>query len=263
MPSLTGRRINRTDAASIKQQSHFALGRLFCCAALSLSACASTPVTTPINPAAGPTSGPSSEMVTSLQEEQLLGAPPVGWVQIGGTVTRTLKMAEFVPVRAREPATAGQGAATQSSEALEAEGGWSEKITFERLLGTPVADPLEFLDELRKDTLAACSGGAFHPIASGFENGYPSAVALIVCPRQAVSNLGQLTMIKVIQGNAAFYTITRSIRTPPFPPDKDGMPIEPPVEKETIGGFSVYLKAITVCDPTRKEHPCPVIPTSN
>jgi len=193
----------------------------------------------------------------------LLGAPPGGWVQIGGTVTRTLKMAGFVPAQRQQPADADSAAAAERTEAIEAEDGWQEKISFERLLGTPVADPLEYLDELRKDTQAACSDGAFHPIASGYENGYPSAVALIVCPRQAVSNTGQLTMIKVIQGNTAFYTITRSIRTPPFPSDKDGKPIEPPVEKETIGGFSVYLKAITVCDPTRPAHPCPVTPTSN
>lgn len=200
---------------------------------------------------------------TPLQEEQLLGKAPGGWVQIGGTVTETLKMATFIPKPPPPIAEVSSTTASEKSEASEAVEGWTEKITFERLLGTPVADPLEYLEELKKDTSAACSNGAFHPIASGFENGYPSAVALIVCPKQAVTNTGQLTMIKVIQGNIAFYTITRSIRTAPFPPDEKGSPVEPPVEKETIGGFSVFLKAISVCDPTRPDHPCPVAQANN
>ena len=172
-------------------------------------------------------------------------------------------MAAFVPKPSPETAEVSVATATATVEASETDDGWTEKITFERLLGTPVADPLEYLDALKKDTSAACKEGAFHPIASGFENGYPSAVALIVCPKQAVTNTGQLTMIKVIQGNIAFYTITRSIRTAPFPPDEKGSPVEPPVEKETIGGFSVYLKAISVCDPTRPDHPCPAAQAKN
>ena len=184
-------------------------------------------------------------------------------MQIGGTVTRTLKMAEFVPAQTQEPAEDGATAASEDGKALEEEDGWKEKITFERLFGSPVADPLVYLDELKKDTNAACSDGSFLPIASGLENGYPSAVALIVCPKQALSNTGQLTMIKVIQGNSAFYTITRSIRTPPFPPDKNGQQVDPPVDRETIGGFSVYLKAISVCDPNRTDHPCPSTIDSN
>lgn len=223
---------------------------------IGLTACANSPVKND----AGPVAQTVSQEDTTLQNEQLIAEAPRGWVQSSGTVTDTLKMATFIPKPSTAGAEVNSTTSSEEGEASAADGGWTEKITFERLLGTPVADPLEYLDELKKDTLAACKEGAFLPVASGFENGYPSAVAFIVCPRQAITNSGQLTMIKVIQGNAAFYTITRSIRTAPFPPDENGKPGEPPVEKETIGGFSVYLKAISVCDPTRPDHPCPVVP---
>jgi hypothetical protein len=226
---------------------------------IGLTACAISPVKNDASPVAKTV----SQDGTTLQNEQLIAEAPGGWVQSGGTVTDTLKMATFIPKPSTAGAEVNSTTTSEEGEASAADGGWTEKITFERLLGTPVADPLEYLDELKKDTLAACKEGAFLPVASGFENGYPSAVAFIVCPRQAITNSGQLTMIKVIQGNAAFYTITRSIRTAPFPPDENGKPGEPPVEKETIGGFSVYLKAISVCDPTRPAHPCPQTPISN
>lgn len=238
---------------------------LFCIALclIWLTGCANTPPTTASSTATKDVADEVEGDETPFQEEQLIGEAPGGWVQIGGTVTDTLKMASFIPQPSSARAEVSSGKSGKKSEAPEATEGWTEKITFERLLGTPVADPLEYLEELKKDTSAACKEGAFYPIASGLENGYPSAVALIVCPKQAVTNTGQLTMIKVIQGNIAFYTITRSIRTAPFPPDEKGKPVDPPVEKETIGGFSVYLKAISVCDPSRPEHPCPAVQIAN
>ena len=242
------------------------LKRFLVCTALwliGLAACANSPVNNASSPIAQTVAETAGEEVMALQEEQLIGEAPGGWVQIGGTVTDKLKMAMFIPKPSAETGKVSASSAGEQDETSEADGGWTEKITFERLLGAPVADPLEYLEELKKDTIAACKEGAFLPVASGFENGYPSAVAFIVCPKQAITNTGQLTMIKVIQGNAAFYTITRSIRTAPFPPDENGKPSEPPVEKETIGGFSIYLKAISVCDPTRPDHPCPKAPAQN
>ena len=32
---------------------------------------------------------------------------------------------------------------------------------------------------------------------------------------------------------------------------------------QQLGGFSIYLKAISVCDPTRPDHPCPKAPAQN
>lgn len=242
------------------------LKRFLACTApwlIGLAACANSPANNASSPIPLTVAQTAAEEVVARQAEQLIGEAPGGWAQIGGTVTDKLKMATFVPKPSTQTGEVSASAAGEQGETSDADGGWTEKITFERLLGAPVADPLEYLEELKKDTLAACKEGAFLPVASGFENGYPSAVALIVCPKQAITNTGQLTMIKVIQGNAAFYTITRSIRTAPFPADENGKPSEPPVEKETIGGFSVYLKAISVCDPARPAHPCPQIPGSN
>lgn len=208
-----------------------------------------------------PPSAPATavDLVADPQSgETLLAAPPNGWSQTGGTRSGALSLAEYVPA-----ATSGDDAA---------EGGWTEKITLERLDGTPVPDPLEFLEGLRADHLAGCRKGSYTPIAAAEENGYPTAVAMLVCPKLEVIDAGQVTLIKVIQGDAAFYTITRAIRSKAWstliderpdqeasPADKDvDKPPAPPVDPTLIGGASAWLRAISVCNPGTPEHPCPV-----
>jgi hypothetical protein len=180
----------------------------------------------------------------STDAERLLADVPAGWVQIGATTTSTFRIAEFTPE------------ADLKADPSVAQGNWREKITLERLAGEPVPDPLVFLDGLKSDHLEGCAKGSYLPISSTEENRYPTAVAMLVCPRLALADAGQVTMIKVIQGNSAFYTITRSIRTRPFSASAEDKPPPPPVDKEVIGGFSVWLKAISVCAPDQPDHPC-------
>ena len=58
-------------------------------------------------------------------------------------------------------------------------------------------------------------------------------------------------MMKAIQGNDYFYVITRSQRGAPLAAEAK------PLSDEEAGGWSLFLRSIKVCDPSREEHPCP------
>ena len=223
--------------------------------AILATGCAST---APITVATAPQTQPAPS------GETLLAAPPEGWTQTGGTQSVLLRLAEFVP------------AADLEANPEVARGNWKEKITLERLQGQPVPDPLEFLEGLRADHLAGCSRGSYTPIAAAEENGYPSAVAMLSCPKLSLTDAGQITLIKVIQGDDAFYTVTRSVRVAPWlttteddAGDKQAADdaVEgaagdqakaagPAIEPSAIGGMSLWLRAIRVCNDATAEHPC-------
>ena len=168
------------------------------------------------------------------EREHLRAAPPAGWIPGVATDTATLRMSEFV----RPDVT---------------ESGWQEKITFERLSARPVADAREFVEVVREDLVASCPRGQLFNTYSGTENGYAVEVALMTCPKSTVTQMGQLTMLKVIQGNNALYTITRARRMPPF--DEPGADRSLP--REAIAEWSADLSAMSVCDPRSPEaHPC-------
>jgi hypothetical protein len=60
-------------------------------------------------------------------------------------------------------------------------------------------------------------------------------------------------MIKTIRGNEYFYIVTRSWRGAPIPKDE-----APPIEDSEIGGWALFMKSISLCDPGRLDaHPCP------
>jgi hypothetical protein len=183
--------------------------------------------------------------------EILLAAPPAGWAQVGGSRSESLQLAEYVPE-----------AELKSNPEAE-QGTWKEKITMERLAGAPVPDPLDFLEGLRADHLASCTHGSYAPISAAEENGYPTAVALLACPKLSLIELSQVTLIKVIQGNAALYTITRSIRGAPqtLADAKDNS--APALDAVLVGGASVWLRAISVCEAGSAEHPCPETPAGH
>ena len=166
--------------------------------------------------------------------EHLRAEPPEGWLTGVQTQTSTLRMAEFVHP---EPF----------------EGGWLEKLNVERLSTQPVAAAGELATFMRSEADEACPGGQTYSTYTGRENGYATEVLLLVCPKSPLTQLAQITMVKIISGNDALYTITRAKRLPPL--DSDGEPGELP--RRDIARWSAYLAAISVCDPTRPDaHPC-------
>lgn len=165
--------------------------------------------------------------------EQLLAQPPAGWRRIGAANSERLKRAQFIP--------------ENDDETL-----WNRRITFEAMVEQPLPDPIEFVQLITAGRDQDCGTFEAHPTFAGEENGYPTTVYLLVCHKDADTGRSEVTMMKSIQGNDAFYVITRSYRGKPI---EAGAP--PPVTEEEIGGWALYLKSVSLCDATRPEHGCP------
>jgi hypothetical protein len=171
--------------------------------------------------------------------ERLLAEPPSGWLQSFRTESPGIRMVEFVPAQ------------TNADE-------WTEKVSFESFSDPPLPDPIELLKSIADDQRKACKKFSDHDTFSGVENDYPTSVRLFVCRLNPLNNQGQLTLVKTIRGDTHFYVITRAKRVPPIESDSD-MPIPP----ETMAEWSVYLRAITVCNDTDARHPCPAAPVES
>ena len=185
----------------------------------------------------------------AITDEQLIAQPPNGWVQVGATNLPNLRTAQFVP----------EG---------ESADDWTRRITFESLAEKPLPDPIKFVELLSTDQDRICGTFESLPTFAGKENGYPTAVYLLICHQDRDTKRSEITMIKTIQGNDFFYVITRARRGPPIErtdssETADGSstalskPQELPMEKEIVGAWSIYLKTIQVCDPDKPEHLCP------
>ena len=179
--------------------------------------------------------------------ELLIAQPPAGWQQIGATSLANIKRAEFIP---------------NEEEAAN----WTRRITFESLAEKPLPDPIEFAQLLNEDRDRACNVFESYVTFSGEENGYPTAVNLLVCHEDKATERSEVSMIKTIQGNDFFYVVTRARRGPPIEaeaPAADRAPAaenRDAIEEAVIGAWSLYLKSVGVCDTERTSHPCPEAP---
>lgn len=167
----------------------------------------------------------------SASDERLLAAPPSGWKEVFSSDNSGLRMVEFIPDEQNNAS-------------------WQQKISFESSSGKPLPDPIDFLEGVSVDQSGTCDGFESFTTFSGFENGYPTTVRLMVCQNSTIIDQSQVTMLKAIQGKDNFYVISRAQRAPP--PADDAVPLS----QVEIGGWSLYLKAISLCDDS-EEHPCP------
>ena len=194
--------------------------------------------------------------------EVLLASAPRGWVESGTLISPVMRMAEFVPAEqlertqpVEEEAPGGEDTASATSvdeePGAEAASARLDRVTIEAQSGDPLPDPIDFVLSLSRDLAPRCEGFSDFNIMSGLENNYAASVRLLVCPRYKDQPLGEVLMIKAVQGREYFYTVTRGRRLPAFGKD------EQPLTAQTMAEWSAYLKAVGVCDPRRTEHPCP------
>lgn len=163
--------------------------------------------------------------------ELLIATVPSGWKLDFSTKTPGLKIAEYSPDDGAEK--------------------WTTKIKFESLSGDYLPEPADFFSSFSKDQEEVCPDLENHSTFSGQENGYDTAVHLFICPRNKLSNISLVSLIKVIKGNEYFYVINRSQRAAALPQG------ERPLSEEEIAGWSLYIRSISVCDTEKPGHPCP------
>jgi hypothetical protein len=199
-------------------------GPLVCLVLAACSPDAPTGVATPDSPAS---------VIMPPKGEQLLAEPPSHWQQSFRSDAGGIRLVEYLP-----PDTDP--------------GNWTDKISFESFIGDPLPDPVDLMTSIEADQRSACEGFEVHQTFSGSENGYPTAVSLFVCYLNKLAKQGQVTMVKTIKGDENFYVVTRARRVAPIQRDAEaGMP------PQAIAEWSLYLRAISVCNPTDAAHPCP------
>ena len=175
---------------------------------------------------------PTSVTEDALSGEQLSTHIPEGWLKIASSNTANLNIAEYVP-----PDTGEQ---------------WQEKLSVEAMQGDLLPDPLEFVAGWASDQAEVCDHFSDHPIFAGFENGYASVVRLLEGGRNKRTGKPLVTMIKVIRGQDALYTVTRIWRLETF----DASSGQIKMDTGAIAAWSNHLKQTYVCNPDSTDHPC-------
>ena len=164
--------------------------------------------------------------------ETLLAQPPPDWLRSTATTTPGLRLTEYRP-----PAPPADG--------------WDDRMRFEASSGTPMPDPIQVALTMAEEQRKNCEGFEDHNTFSGFENGYPTSVRLLLCREDKRTGKALVTLVKAIQGNDFFYLIVRSRSAPP--PDS-GLDL---ISQAEIGGWSLHMRTIGLCDKQRADHPCP------
>lgn len=169
---------------------------------------------------------------TVVAGEQLLASPPPEWELSYQLNTGNTRLVDYLPPG-------------------ETSADWETRLSFESHQNLTDMDPLEALQAEADKSQETCERFSNFNLFSGMENNYPTSTRLMMCARNAFINKGEVTMLKVIQGNDYLYVIRLRKRVPPF---AEG---EPEISKEEVAGWSTYLSSISVCDNSRDSYPCP------
>ena len=178
------------------------------------------------------TPAPNTATPPATEETLLLQAPPA-WLRIEEQTSDAFRLAEYVP--------AGQD-----------KDDWNDRLFIEANALKPLPDPITFLEGMGKALKKECTGSNHSNVHSGFENGYPTSVRLLICNKSNVNARSEVSIIKAIQGEDFFYVISRARRSDALQNDT------PPLTNKEMGEWSLYMRSVKVCDPRTDKHPCPV-----
>jgi hypothetical protein len=162
--------------------------------------------------------------LAELVNENLLAAAPPGYKVGFHDKKNDLQITEWVP-------------ANQTVQ------NWTEMLTVQVFYGLKIA-PEQFMHQLEQRWHSACPGsGAAQPIVGSVENGYPTLVWILDCPKNPATDQLELTWFKAVQGNDSFYVVQKAFKFAP--------------SKEQITRWIGYLKGVMVCDSRLPDRACP------
>lgn len=96
---------------------------------------------------------------------------------------------------------------------------WTDMVTLNDAPNSADARPRDYLGIIEAGWRIACPGAEGHWIHEGEENGRPSAVVMLSCPRNPGTGKPEFTWIKGIQGLQGFHSVQKSFRAEPEPED--------------------------------------------
>jgi hypothetical protein len=159
-----------------------------------------------------------------LENENLLVTAPPGYKVGFSDKKPDMLMTEFVP----------------SKETVE---NWTEMVTVQVFFGLKVT-PQQFMDDMGKRWRAACPDAEeAHTVAEAPENGYPTLVWLLSCPKNPGTGKPEITWFKAVEGNDSFYLVQKAFKFEP--------------SKEQITRWMGYLRKVSVCDSRIADRACP------
>ena len=159
-----------------------------------------------------------------LENENLLVTAPPGYKVGFSDKKPDMLMTEFVPAK----------------ETVEK---WTEMVTVQVFFGLKVT-PQQFMDDMGKRWRAACPDAEeAQTVAEAPENGYPTLVWLLSCPKNPGTGKPEITWFKAVEGNDSFYLVQKAFKFEP--------------SKEQITRWMGYLRKVSVCDSRIADRACP------
>jgi hypothetical protein len=122
---------------------------------------------------------------------------------------------------------------------------WTELVTVQIDRRANAMTPAQVLQGIGKKWLTACKGSAVNQMPDRQANGYPVSMLLVQCPLNAATGKPETTVLRVIKGGDALYSVQKTFR---FDPSND-----------QIRQIMKYLNTVNVCDTRQTDHPCPKI----
>jgi len=136
------------------------------------------------------------------------------------------------------------GLITELVPAGETVDNWTRMVTVQIFYRLKVG-PEAFMQDIERRWMKSCPGaGKAEPITKRDENGYPTLVWLLNCPKNPATGKPEITWFKAVQGNDSFYVVQQAFR---FVPSEEQI-------KQAVG----YLKSVRVCDSRLADRACPV-----
>src|SRR5262249_53116133 len=117
-----------------------------------------------------------------------------------------------------------------------------EMVTVQIFRGRKLA-PEQFRNSLMKGWNEGCPNASSKPTTSATENGYPSVLWLLNCPRNPKTGKPEITWFRAIRGNDSFYVVQKAFRFAP--------------SQEQVAQWTAYLKSVKVCETRLADRACP------
>jgi hypothetical protein len=122
---------------------------------------------------------------------------------------------------------------------------WTEKVTVQIDRRINPTTPPQVLQGIGKKWLSTCKGSAANQIPDGQANGYPVSMLLVHCPLNAATGKPETTVLRVIKGTDAIYSIQKTFKFYP--------------SNYNVGQIMKYLNTVIFCDTRQTDHRCPKI----
>lgn len=165
--------------------------------------------------------------------ETLLVAPPRDWDVATNRRDRGLSVVQYVP----------------PGQTLE---DWDDMVQVQIFHGLVDLGPSRFLSSMLANYSAVCAPvGASEP-EFGRDSPFPSATQMMLCGRNADSNLGEVALFKAIQGRESLYAVARVWRGIAF--ELSAMPLG----ERVLADWAALLDRVRLCDNADPAAPCPV-----